>query len=174
MVDIARVVQKLIAPLRRRVQLMVSRAVIRVIDDSLKGQELQITGLAGEVLDGVEHIQTYGLTSHPHPGAEAIALAVGGSRSHAVVVAVGDRRYRLTGLAQGEVALHDDLGQKIILHRDRIELTSPKVVIVSDDIHLAGVGGPAVARIGDNVNVATGSSAGLWPIVEGSAKVKAN
>ena len=174
MVDIAHIVNRLTAPLRRRVQLMVSRAVIRVVNDGLKCQTLQITALSDETMDGVEHVQAYGFTSRAHPGAEAVVLAVGGSRSHPVVVAVGDRRYRLTALAAGEVALHDDQGQKIVLHRDRIELTSPKVVINSDDISLAGTGGPALARVGDMVTVGSGSSAGEWPITSGSSKVSAN
>jgi len=33
---------------------------------------------------------------------------------------VSDRRYRLTGLAEGEVALYDDLGHKVHLAREGI------------------------------------------------------
>ncbi len=51
--------------------------------------------------------------------------------------------------------------------------TAAKVVINSPDINLGGEGGARVARIGDRVNVSGGSSAGLWPIVEGSEIVKA-
>lgn len=38
-------------------------------------------------------------------------------------------------------------------------------------VDLGGPGGSRVARIGDKVHVGSGSSAGLWPIVEGSDKV---
>lgn len=92
---------------------------------------------------------------------------------HEVAICVADRQYRLVGLAAGEVAIYDDLGQTITLKRDHIHVKSPKVVVESDDIHLGGEGGAKVARVGDKVNVGSGSSAGLWPIVEGSDKVKA-
>ncbi|MEE9357460.1 phage baseplate assembly protein V [Candidatus Vondammii sp. HM_W22] len=163
--------RRLLAPLTRRLRIMVSRAVINLVNDGHGLQEVQITLLADETAE-VERVQEYGFTSNPQPGAEAVALAVGGSRAHTIVIATDDRRYRLKGLASGEVALYDDMGQSFILHRDRIEVTSPKVVINSDDIHLAGEGGGRIARVGDKVEVGGGSSAGLWPIVEGSEKVR--
>ena len=46
---------------------MVSRAVIKMVDDSLKMQGVQISLLAGEVAEKVERFQEYGFTSHPHP-----------------------------------------------------------------------------------------------------------
>ncbi len=159
-----------IAPLVRRLRIMVNRAVINVVNDALKIQGLQLTLLAGEVAD-VERVQEYGFTSVPLPGAEAVTLAVGGRRAHTVVIATDDRRYRLKELAPGEVALYDDQGQKVVLYQDRIEVEAPKVVIKSDDVHLGAEGGQRVARIGDRVNVGSGSSAGLWPIEEGSSKV---
>lgn len=39
------------------------------------------------------------------------------------------------------------------------------------EVHLGGDGGKRVARLGDRVHVMTGSSAGLWPIVEASTVV---
>ena len=47
-----------------------------------------------------------------------------------------------------------------------------RVIVECDDVHLGAEDGPRVARIGDRVQVGSGSSAGLWPIVEGSAKVR--
>jgi phage baseplate assembly protein V len=44
-------------------------------------------------------------------------------------------------------------------------------LVVSAETHLGGDGGKAVARIGDMVKVGSGSSAGLWPIIQGSSKV---
>lgn len=163
---------KLLRPLKNKIAQLASRAVVRLINDGLKMQELQIVGLSGETLDGVERFQNYGFTSVPKSGAEGIALSINGNRSHTAVIVVDDRRYRLKAMQSGEVALYDDLGQKIVLHRDHIRVTSPKVVIDSDDISLGGDGGSPVARVGDMVRVATGSSQGDWPIVSGSEKVK--
>ncbi|WP_248304600.1 phage baseplate assembly protein V [Breoghania sp. L-A4] len=52
-----------------------------------------------------------------------------------------------------------------------VKIDTPKAVINSDAVHLGGEGGPKVARLGDNVLVGAGSSAGMWPIVEGSSRV---
>lgn len=112
-------VRRLIAPVARRLRLVVSRAVVRAVTDSLRMQAVQIDLLADESRDNVERFQNYGVTSHPHPGAEAIVVAVGGSRDHLVAIAVDDRRYRLS-LAEGEVALHDDLGHVVHLTRSGI------------------------------------------------------
>lgn len=110
----------MMARLMARVRGMVSRAVVNLVNDGAKLQALQVTLLAEQVPDDVEHFQHYGCTSVPHPGAEGIALAVGGSTGHTVVINVDDRRYRLTGLQAGEVALYDDLGHKIHLTRNGI------------------------------------------------------
>ena len=109
---------KLIAPLRRRVSLIAGRGVLRLIDDAAKEQLVQVDLLNGETATA-ERYQHYGFTSHPHPDGEAIVLALGGNREHCIVIADGDRRYRLKGLAQGEVALYDDQGQAIHLKRDK-------------------------------------------------------
>jgi phage baseplate assembly protein V len=112
-------------------RLMVSRAVVALINDAAKLQRLQIQLMADEERGDVERFQDYGFTACPHKGAEAIALSVGGSRSHMVVIAVDDRRYRLTGLEEGEVAIYTDEGDKIVLKRGReIEVTAGTRVIV--------------------------------------------
>jgi len=126
-----RVINKILEPLRRKIMLMISRGVVRVVDDALKMQGVQVTLLSDETLDGVERIQNYGLTSNPLPGAECISLSVGGHRSHSVAIAVDDRRHRLRGLLPGEVALYTDEGDIIHIKRGgNIEVTAKKSVTV--------------------------------------------
>lgn len=103
-----------------RLRLVVARAVLGLVNDAAKLQAVQVTLQAGVVRDKVERFQQYGMTSVPLPGAEGIALAVGASTDHTVVINVDDRRYRLTGLQGGEVALYDDLGHKVYLTRTGI------------------------------------------------------
>lgn len=180
--DVAAAVRRLTAPIAGRMQMMIGRAVIAAVADGQKAQALQIELLADEVQEGVERFQGYGFTSHPHPGAEAIVACVGGTRSHAIVIQVEDRRYRLKNLAAGEVALFDDLGQVVHLKRDGILIESPNkvrieapdvdvvadiVTVESDDIRLGGAGGAKVARIGDDVDLGTGK------IISGCDKVSA-
>ena len=159
--------------LSRRLSMMIGRCVLSLVDDAAKMQSVTVRLLADEVKGGVERVQQYGFTSHPHPGAEGVCLFVEGGRDHGLVIALDDRRYRLTGLAAGEVALYDDQGQSVVIKRDRIAVTAPVVVVDSPDVRLGGSGGQRVARVGDNVQVGGGSSAGLWPIVDGSDRVTA-
>jgi phage baseplate assembly protein V len=118
--NIARVIAKLTAPLARRVRLAARRAVVRLVYDDPKMQELQLSIFSGEVRDHVERWEDYGLTSYPLSGAEALVLALGGSSEHSAVVKVADRRYRPAGLVEGEVVLYDDQGQQLHFKRDRL------------------------------------------------------
>ena len=109
-------------PLMNRVKLVVGKAIVRLIDDEMRMQTMQVEALRGEVLEGLERYQQYGFSSHPHQGSEALILALNGMRQHSVIVAVDDRRHRIKMLEEGEVALYTDLdadrGQRVVLKRD--------------------------------------------------------
>lgn len=138
--DQRRVHQRLMGPIWRRIRLLVSRGVLALVDDSLKMQRVQVRLLGGEPADA-ERFQQYGYTSHPHPGAEAVVAAVGGARSHLIALSVDDRRYRLKELAQGEMAIYDDLGHKVHLTRDGIVIDGvgqPVRYINCPDIYMDG------------------------------------
>ena len=132
--------RRALQPLQQRVMLMISRALVLVVKDVAGLQGLQVSLLADEVREDVERFQEYGFTSHPHPGAEAVAACVAGSRDHVLVIAVDDRRYRLRSLVQGEVAIYTDEGDKIVLKRGGIiEMTAAtKVVITSPLVQCSG------------------------------------
>jgi len=139
--------RKLVGPLQRSVRLMITRGVMTLVDDTTKTQEVQLNLLQGEVLSGLERFQQYGFTSVPFTGAEAIAAFIAGNRTQGVVLVVGDKRYRLTGLQGGEVALHDDQGQMIVIHRTKISIISPQAVemttplfTLNGDFQLNGTG----------------------------------
>lgn len=99
---------KAMAPLARRIRLMAARAVLTLIDDATRMQGVQVRLLDGEVCNAVPRMQQYGFTSVPHAGAEGVYLALAGSRDHGVVIVADDRRYRIRGLAGGEVAIYTD------------------------------------------------------------------
>ena len=167
-------IRELLAPIARRVRSLVARGVVELVNDAAKMQALQLSIRDGEVVDDAERFQSYGFTTHPRPGAEAIVLSVGGLADHPVVIAVDDRRYRLAALAEGEVAVFDDLGQKIHLKRDRIEVTSPRVVVLSSNVEL---GAANLVSLTDGVVVAQGidsfTGATYGVLGNASAKIKA-
>lgn len=123
-------VKKMIDPVLRRIQLAISRALVARIDDSPKMQRMQISLLEGEGRDSVERFQNYGFTGHPKAGAEAVVIFPSGNRDHGLIIAVDDRRYRLTGLAEGEVAMYSDEGDYVHFKRGRkIEISTLTLTI---------------------------------------------
>jgi phage baseplate assembly protein V len=152
--------ERLLAPLRRQVLNMIARAVVQTIDDSKRLQALQITALDGETREGVERFQNYGFTSVPVEGAEAAVMFANGTRGHGLVIAVDDRRYRLTGLQSGEVALYHKDGARVVLKADgSIEITAKS----GSNVVLNG-GSLNVARVTD--------TAGPYSIIGGNPHVK--
>lgn len=105
-----------------------ARGVVTLADGEKKMRVVQVRLLADEVRDDLEHVEPYGFTSEPLQEAEAFALFFGGDRSHGIVFCVADRRYRLKPLKGGEVAIYDDLGQKVHLTRSGIEIETPKTL----------------------------------------------
>jgi phage baseplate assembly protein V len=99
---------------------MLVRGTVILADAARKLQTLQVRLTAGEIKDGAEHFEPYGLTSHPLAGAEVLTAFLGGDRSHAVVLVASDRRYRIRELQPGEVAIYTDEGDKIHFKRGRI------------------------------------------------------
>lgn len=123
-------VRAAIRAINNRVMLMVARGVVSLVDDSSKMQTLQIGALRREIRDNVERFQNYGFTSKPHVGAEHVTLFWGGNRDHGLCIAVDDRRYRLLGLQNGEVAIYTDEGDKVHLKRNReIEVSTLQLTI---------------------------------------------
>ena len=125
-------------------------------------RSVQVRLLADEVRDDLEHVEPYGFTSEPLPEAEAFTLFFDGDRSHGIVFTIADRRYRLKPLKAGEVAIFDDLGQKVHLTREGLEVYTPgwlhATVDKDTEITVGGsvtesVGGDVSATVAGNVTV---------------------
>ena len=166
-------INKILEPLKHRAMNMVGRAVVQMVEDDHKKQELQIALTAGELRDQVERFQNYGFTSHPHNGAEAAVVFVGGNRDHGLILAVDDRRYRMKAMAQGEVAIYTDEGDYIHLKRGgnmeikagtKLVIDCPRVEVTGDLIDQTGGGnGNTVQAMRDIFNGHThpGDSGGI-------------
>ena len=81
--------------------------------------KIQARVLDGETLANVKRVEMYGYSYLPHGGCQAYMFFPSGDRSYGVALVLGDKQYQLE-LRHGEVALHDDLGQKVHLTRDGI------------------------------------------------------
>lgn len=127
----------------------VTRAVSRDLDSSAGFQRATFSMRADEERGDVEVLEQYGLTSAPPAGSEGVALAVGGDGSHHVVLGLGSRSLRLTGLASGEVALYSEHGQQVLLK------ASGDVVVVPDatgKVYLGQDGATKKVALADDVD----------------------
>ncbi len=115
--------------LQRRVDMMLTRGTVKRVDDK-KLQYLDVELMHDETPTKVEHFQQYGYTARPKAGAEVLTALIQGNRDHPIVIAYDDRRYRLQGLEDGEMAIYDDQGQKVHIKRSGILVETTKDVTV--------------------------------------------
>lgn len=129
-----------IRALQNRIMMLIGRCVLEAVNDGGGIQTIKASLLAGENRDGMEHFQNYGFTSVPFAGAEGVVVFPGGNREHGLVIAIDDRRFRLKGLKNGEVAMYTDQGDKIHIKRggsieviaaSDVKITAPKVELGS-------------------------------------------
>ncbi len=133
--------------LASRVRTMLQRGTVGSVNDALMMQALDVRLKSGQRPSKVEHWGHYGLSFHPHAGAEVLTAALGGNPDHVVVIATADRRYRIKSLEQGELAIHDDQGQRVHFKRasvwietdKKVVAKAPKVFIGADDDSLPRV-----------------------------------
>ena len=134
-------IAQMLEPIRTRVMMTIARGVIESINDDEGMQTAKINLLFGENRDKVERFQNYGFTSKPFADAEAVVVFPGGNREHGLIIAVDDRKFRLKGLADGEVAMYTDEGDKITLKRGgTIEIEGSSKVIVKSPLVELGTG----------------------------------
>lgn len=131
-------IERLLNPIKSRIRLMISRAVISACKDG----KVDIGLLAGESREDVDFLQQYGFSSRPVGKVSGVALFIGGSRDNGVVVASrGDDKDMNVDLEEGEVAVHSPFGSKIILKKDGSVLVEPKPgkpTLVKSDLHVVG------------------------------------
>lgn len=132
--ELLRYIHRLFEKHARRMRNIVSRGVVSMVGDDAKMQTNQVKILDGELIDGAERAQQYGFTSHPQNGAECFVVFAGADRAHPIILAVDDRRYRVTGNKPGEVVIYTDEGDTIALKRDNtIEVTTKHFIVKAED-----------------------------------------
>jgi len=109
--------KRLIAPIQRKIFLLLGRALLTAVNNSEGTQKIQITVLNNETITDVERMQEYGFETYPFTGAEVMTLFLNGNRDHGIAVCVHDRRYRPKDLVEGEVCMYTDEDQETDGHR---------------------------------------------------------
>lgn len=163
-----------------RIMHMITRGVLTAKNAARKLRTIQCELFGGDVRDAVEDFEPYGYTAEPLPGAEVLVASLGGDREHSICVCHPDRRYRPTGLKDGEVMLYDWKGRKVFLSEggivvdgkdDPITVQTTKGVTVTagDAVSITGkttsvtgtngvtIDAPSVAMTG-NLSMSSGSA----------------
>jgi phage baseplate assembly protein V len=101
--------------LARRILLMMARGSITLVDDTKPVQMLQLRINGLELISDIPRFIEYGFTSNPPAGTQAVVAMKNGDRNDGIVIATSNAKYRMKGLATGEVAIYDDSGQSVYL-----------------------------------------------------------
>ena len=138
-----------IEQLYHRVMMAFGRGFVTAVSEKSGTQILQVKLGSDETRDNTPRRAEYGFASSPLPGAQVIAIFMGGDRSNGAVIATDDPRYRLAGMKSGESAIYDDLGQCVYLTRDGIVIKGaglpvnvqncPQVVVTGGDVIADGI-----------------------------------
>lgn len=178
--------KRLIAPLKRRMFLSLSRGILEAVNSNADPvQKLQITVLANDTRTNTERAQEFGFDSYPVKGtAETINLSFNGNQDQTIVICVQDRELRPTDGEEGESIMyskHDKAsrhrihlkadgstdiiakeGNSIVLKADgSIEITgsaSNQSIILNTDGSIVNLSGTSQIK-NDGGKVAMGTSA---------------
>ena len=152
--NIIEIVNKIIKPLKIRVVNLARLGKITLVKDA-KTQSMQVLTLNNEVVENAKYVETFGFTSKPLIGSEAIIINICGNPANPVILKIGNRELRFKSLKAGEVAVYDAFGDRIHLKSDGIiEINAQnKAVVNAPKVVLGGDVGKPIARLGDEVMV---------------------
>lgn len=108
-------IHRLLNPIKRKIFLLIGRAILIAVKADTKMMKIQCTGLKNEVGTDIERPQPYGLETYPVKGTEAIVLYPNGNRDQGLAIIVHDEENRPKELSEGDVVLYDKNGSKITL-----------------------------------------------------------
>ncbi|WP_370387820.1 phage baseplate assembly protein V [Snodgrassella alvi] len=125
----------------QKLRLVVARGVVNLVKYAGL-QEMQVNLLEGETRDEVERVQNFGHSGNPPAGSTVVAVAVGGSRDHMIVVGCEHPDYS-PSLQSGESAMYAQFGQLLKMDKDgNVILKCKSLRIESDgDVSLSATGG---------------------------------
>jgi phage baseplate assembly protein V len=156
--------------LARRILLLMARGSITLVDDTKPVQLLQLRVNGLELIPDVPRFVEYGFTSNPPSGTQAVVALKNGDRNDGIVIATSNAKYRMKGLATGEVAIYDDSGQSVYLSASGIVVNGggKPVEITNTPSILADT--PLLKCTGDildNCNTNTRTVAGMRSVANG-------
>ncbi|MCE6073390.1 phage baseplate assembly protein V [Agrobacterium vitis] len=161
-----------VAGLRRAVQGMQRVGTVHAVDGDTRRLRMKLAGDAGN-----EFLTPWRPWSEvagaekswrpPSKGQQMILLSPFGDMRQGVAVPLTFSDANGAPSSALDARILSSFGSGLIGFSDNGGVTE----LHGERVNLAGTDGKRVARLGDRVRVSSGSSAGLWPIVEASEKV---
>lgn len=125
--------KRVIEAIKRKIYLIIGRAILTAVNNTEGTQKIQVKGLSGETITDIERFEEYGLTTMPLTDSEAEAVIgfINGNRDLGIVLCIHDRSKRPTDLNIGDVCLYhytDNNSKYRIQLKDAglLEVTVPK------------------------------------------------
>ncbi|MBE9542504.1 MAG: phage baseplate assembly protein [Proteobacteria bacterium] len=137
--DLIKFFNKMMAPMKRKVLLMIGRGIMLAVDDSKKIQLAQGSFFADEIKDQIEVFNHFGFTSNAPAKTECIMVSIGGNREHSIIIASENRELRLKDLPPGASAQYNKNGKYIKLIEDNAEILIEKLKITNSSHELIAV-----------------------------------
>lgn len=154
---------RFLQPIRRRIALLLGRALLISVDDSTNIQLIRLAMLNGEEKEGVERMQPYGLSTVPPVNSEVLIGAINGSKDQVVAIVTNNSSARVKNQSEGDVVLHRDENDRVWIKL----LPNNKIEINGKSINVTLEGGGKV-DIGGNLTVDQGVGIGLKKLVNES------
>lgn len=124
------------------------RGVIGAVNPAPNVTLVQVSGVAGEIVQDNELFQHYGFSSNPPAGSAVIVLPLGGKTSQAVIISSEHGAYRIKNLAAGEAVIYNHHGDKVWIKQDgtidvtassKVTVHSPLVEVPTGDVTASGI-----------------------------------
>lgn len=154
-------IAKLLTPFKNRLVNLITRAQVISVDTSVNPYVVNASVRGRTTPQKINFFQQYGVATVPPADADLVRVHLTADPDNPLVLA-SHHNSQPTGLSSGDVALYDNRSQFVRLLQAGIDLISPnKIDLNAPSVNL-GLGGPAIARVGDTVTVTVvgGSSGG--------------
>lgn len=114
---VVKLIERMLRPLDLRIRALASNCTINLVDDTGAQQSVSVSLLSGERLNNAIRRQPFGLSANPPPGSVGLAISIGGSRTHTLVLGA-ENGNRPRDLPAGATRIYDDGGSYVQLNND--------------------------------------------------------
>lgn len=144
------VFKRMLAPTTSKLNGLIVKGLLASINDTTEMQLVKVSTTENTVVDNVERIQPYGLSSVPptRQQSEVIVSAIGANKDHFVATIIDSSTHRPKERPEGNVCLYD-------MYENLIELSDGKIEHTSDSIELNGASKRFVTHAELNVSLQT-------------------